>query len=445
MTLLAETEDNPQPSRKPLTALSVGISLKASLGYSFGSQVFFLLSQLGMLSALAHFRGPVAVGEYGLALALTTPLFLLMNMGFRTAQAVDVDEAFSFADYGGTRIILTGVATVISILLAAIFAQEFTTFVIVVVVAFAKAFESISNLAFGAYQQAGRMDMVASSFATRSAITLVGFLALLLLGADTATALLAQLVTWAAFGVFFDYPRASRLVAGRLVFPRWSIRDSWRLLCHSAPLGGGLLANALQMTVARLLVERFVGLEALGLFTSVAYFQQAGVSASNSVSNAIVNRLARLSRTDQRAKLRRILLHLFLLFTLVGAAGIAICYYFGDLILLILFGFGAEHQSATQLLLVISIVVGLRMISSLPQSLMFAEQRFKEFMGYQLFSLALTAVLGYILIPRYGILGAGYVLLVAAFLRLVILELVVLLFPRGNQQDTSAASTPEQP
>jgi O-antigen/teichoic acid export membrane protein len=444
MTVLAETEGEPQPSKRPSTALRVGISLKASLGYSFGSQVFFLFSQLGMLSALAHFHGPIAVGEYGLALALTTPMFLLMNMGFRTAQAVDVNEAFSFADYGGTRIILTGMATAISILLATVFAKEYSTFVIVVVMALAKAFESISSLAFGAYQQAGRMDMVASSFAARSAITLVSFVALLLLGADTATALLAQLVTWAVFALLFDYPRASRLVTGRMVFPRWSIRDSWRLLRHSAPLGGGLLANALQMTVTRLLVERFVGLEALGLFTSVAYFQQAGVSASNSVSNAIVNRLARLSRADKRSKLRRILLSLLLMFMLAGAAGIALCYYFGELILRILFGFDEAHQSATQLLLVISVVVSLRMISTLPQSLMFAEQRFKEFLGYQLFSLALTVVLGYFLIPRYGILGAGYVLLIAALLRLMILEVFVVIFPRRNQQNLPVPSAPEQ-
>jgi O-antigen/teichoic acid export membrane protein len=443
MDMRTEDDGENQPLKRPSKALGDGVSLKASLGYSVVGQLFYLISQLGILSALAHFHGPTAVGEFGLALALTTPLFLLLNMGFRTAQAVDVGEEFSFAEYGGTRLFLTSLATVASIVLAAAFSDRLSTFLIVTVVVFAKVFESISNLAYGAFQQAGRMDLVAVSFALRGSVTLVAFISLLLLGADTATALMAQLVVWAVVGLFLDYPRASRLAAGALVFPRWSVRESWRLLRHSAPLGGGLLANSLQMTVTRLLVDRFLGLDALGLFTAVAYFQQAGVTASNSISNAIVNRLARLSRDDQRPKLRRILTWLLLVFVLIGAAGMAVCYYFGDVILIVLFG--KSYLSAAPLLFVISIIVSLRMISTLPQSLLFAEQRYKEFLGFQLASLALTAALGYYMIPLYGILGAGYVLLAVALFRLVILELVVMLVPRGKPRNGVVPPKGDQP
>jgi O-antigen/teichoic acid export membrane protein len=313
---------------------------------------------------------------------------------------------------------------------------------IVVVVAFAKVFDSISNLAYGAFQQAGRMDLVAMSFALRGSITLAVFVSLLLFGADTATALLAQVAVWALISLLVDYPRASRLTAGKFVWPRWSIRDSWRLFRHSAPLGGGVLANSLQMTATRLLVERFLGLEALGLFTAVGYFQQAGVTASNSVSNAIVNRLARLSRDGKRDKLRRILVQLLLVFLLVCAVGVGVCYFFGDLILLVLFG--KPYLPAAPLLFVISIVVGLRMISTLPQSLLFAEQRYKEFLSFQLASLVLAVALGFYLIPQYGVLGAGYVLLAVALFRLVILELIVMLFPRRKPKDATVSSKDDQ-
>src|SRR5690606_31511651 len=74
-----------------------GVTLGGSLVYSLVGTGFYLLTQLGVLSGLSHLRGPVAVGEFGLALALTTPLFALANMGLRTAQAVDVTEQFAFA------------------------------------------------------------------------------------------------------------------------------------------------------------------------------------------------------------------------------------------------------------------------------------------------------------------------------------------------------------
>ena len=432
----------PLQSKPSSEVLSDGISLKASMGYSFLGQIFYLISQLVILSALAHFRGPAAVGEFGLALAITTPLFLLLNMGFRTAQAVDIGEQFSFATYGGTRLLLTIVATIISIVLAALYVDRLSTFLIVVAVVLAKVFESISNLAYGAFQQAGRMDLMAVSFVLRGSITAVAFVSLLLLGADTATALASQVVVWGVIGVFLDYPRASRLVTGTLTYPRLSIGESWRLLRHSAPLGGGLLANSLQMTVTRLMVERMLGLEALGLFTAVGYFQQASVTASNSVSNAIMNKLARLTRSGQRDKLRKVLLGLLLLLVCAGAAGVAICYYFGDVILLVLFG--KSYIAATPLLFIISLSICLRMISTLPQSLLFAEQRYKEFLAFQVVSLGLAAGLGYYFISRYGLLGAGYVLLAVALFRLVVFEIVVMLRPRGTPNKGTASRKDDQ-
>jgi O-antigen/teichoic acid export membrane protein len=413
------------------------------LGYSFIGQFFYLASQLGILSALAHFHGPIAVGEFGLALALTTPLFLLLNMGFRTTQAVDIGETFSFAEYGGVRLVLTGVALTISVLLGALFSERSSTLVIVAVVACAKVFESVSNLAYGAFQQAGRMDLVAASFALRGSITLLTFVVLLLLGADTSTALLAQLVIWAVIGLFVDYPRASRLATGGLVFPRLSTRQSWRLLRHSSPLGGGLLANSLQMSIPRLLVERYVGLDGLGLFTAVGYFQQAGVTASNSISNAIVNQLARLNRDDQRGELRRILVRLLFLLMLTGALGVATCYFFGDLILLVLFG--REYLSATPLLFIVAIAISIRMISTLPQSVLFAQHRFKQFFLFQVVSLGLTIAVGFYIIPRFGLIGAGYVLLAAAVFRLLFLE-VFAFFGRHTKPKprTGAETSPRE-
>lgn len=403
-------------------------SLKASLSYSFVGQVFYLLSQLGVLSALAHFHGPTAVGQFGLALAVTTPLFLLLNMGFRTTQAVDISEQFTFAQYGGTRLILTSIAAVASLAAAMLFAEQASTFHIVAIVVGAKIFESISNLAYGTFQQAGRMDLVAKSFALRGSITLIAFVSFLMMGADTATALVAQLVVWALVGLLFDYRRASVLAMGKVVLPKWSLSDSWKLLRHSAPLGGGLLANSLQMTATRLMVERFLGLDALGIFTAIGYFQQAGVTASNSVSNAIVNRLARLNRNGQRRMMRSIILRLFLIFAAVAAIGVGAAYFYGDVILTILFG--QAYRSAAPLLFIISMVVSLRMFSTLPQSMLFAEQRYKEFMGVQIGLLVLTVALGLYAIPRHGIIGAGFVLLAVAVVRFAILEIVFMLMPR---------------
>lgn len=419
-----------------------GQTLRASIGYSFVGQTLYLASQLGVLSALAHFRGPSAVGEFGLALALTTPLFLLSNLGFRTAQASDVSEDFTFTEYGGVRLVLTVLAIIVSIVLGLVFASGQSALWVVAVVTLMKGFEAVSNLSYGAFQQAGRMDLVALSLGLRGCLAAMAFTLLLTLGAETPTAFVAQLVVWGVIALGLDYPRACLLAEGRFVLPKWSHRRSVRLIRHASPLGGGLFANSLQMSVPRLMVERFLGLEALGIFTAVGYFQQAGVTASNSLSHAIVNRLARLNRAGKERQARRLLLKLFVLVLSVGAAGSATAYWFGDIIMRVLFG--PHYASAGSLLFVISIAVSLRMLSTLPQTALLAERRFRQFFLFQMISLGLTVVLGFYLIPKFGVLGAGYVLIASAAFRLIFLELVALIGRTPLQPQPAASAEPSE-
>jgi O-antigen/teichoic acid export membrane protein len=398
--------------------------LRASLLYSLAGQGFYLTTQLGVLSALAHFRGPIAVGEFGLALAVTTPLFLLSNLGFRTAQASDVEEEFSFAQYGGVRLLLTALAVLISIVLGWSLSDNISTLVIVAIVSLTKAFESVSNLAYGAFQQGGRMDLVARSLAVRGALTLPFFAVLLWLGADTATAFLAQLGVWAAAGMLLDYPSASRIASGRLVWPSWAKGRSSRLIWRVAPLGGGQFINSVQMSVPRILVERYLGLDALGLFTAVGYFQQAGVSAANSVSHAIVNRIAKLRRTGQRRRIYAIVIKLAALFVFCGALWSLLCFYFG--VEMLVFLFGHSYIAAAPLLFIISLAMNVRMLATLPQTVLYAEQRYSTYMTFQVVSFALTVALCFTFIERFGLVGAGYVLLTVAILRLLVMEALAL-------------------
>lgn len=404
-----------------------GRTLGGSLAYSLVGTGFYLITQLGVLSSLSHLRGPVAVGEFGLALALTTPLFALANMGLRTAQAVDVTEQFTFADYGGVRLVLTTLAIAACLIAGWLLAGGLHTFLVVAVVAGAKAFESVSNLAYGAFQQGGRMELVARSYAVRGTLTLAIFIGLLLAGADIVVAFLAQLAVWGAVALTLDYPRASRLASGAVVRPSLS-RKCWQLLKKSAPLSGASFANNLQGSLPRLFLQWHMGLEQLGLFTAVGYFQRAGIAASNSVLHAIINRLAILSHRDEKRSAYKIVLVLAAVFVVLGALGIYLCVAFGDVILRILFG--ESFVQAHMLLVIVSVSLLLRMISTLLQSMLISQQRFGAFFWAQIATLIAAVPVSYYLIAWYGLLGAGYALVAAAAFRLVAVEVVSLLVPR---------------
>lgn len=423
---------------------NLGQTLGGSLAYSLVGTGFYLITQLGVLSSLSHLRGPMAVGEFGLALALTTPLFALANMGLRTAQAVDVTEQFTFADYGGLRLVLTIFAIAACLFAGWWLAGGFHTFLVVAVVAGAKAFESVSNLAYGAFQQGGRMELVAQSYAIRGTLTLAIFIALLLAGADIVIAFLAQLAVWGAVALMLDYSRASRLAAGAMVMPRLS-KKCWWLLKKSAPLSGASFANNLQGSLPRLFLQWHMGLEQLGLFTAVGYFQRAGIAVSNSVLHAIINRLAILNHRDERRSAYKIILVLAGVFVAFGALGIYLCAAFGDIILRILFG--ADFVQAHMLLVIVSVSLLLRMISTLLQSMLISQQRFGAFFWAQIVTLIAAVPVSYYLIAWYGLLGAGYALLAAAAFRLVAVEAVSFLVPRRGtlSMGASAARTTAEP
>ena len=419
-------------------------SLRASIVYSAAGNFFYLGTQLGILSALSRFHGPAAVGVFGLALAITTPLFHLSNMGLRTAQATDLAEDFTFAEYGGARAALTMLAAFLSILAALVLADSRAAFLMVCVIVAAKTFESVSNLAYGAFQQADRLDLVAASLAWRGAVTLVAFVGLLSLGAGSVTAFLAQVAVWGAVAMLLDYPRASRIKTGGLVTPSWIPRRTWRVIWQSAPLAGGTFANALQMSVPRLFVERYLGVDALGLFTAIGYFHQASVTASNAVSHAIVSRFARWAKDGQYRPIYKTILALSAIFATLGGAMYVVLSWYGEPLLTILFG--PAFAGANSLLLVVTLAITVRIVAVLPQTLLVAERRLMLYLAFQVTSLALAILVSIFFIERWGLIGAGYVLLFTAAFRLVFMEfLALILRRRRSRRGGSAVAGGERP
>lgn len=412
-----------------------------NLLFSVLGQGGYVLAQLGVLSALGHFRGPEAIGEFGLALAITTPVFMLANMGVRTNQASDVRKDFAFAEYAGLLLPLALGAAFVSIALGLLLASSSGTFLIVLIVSITKAFEAISNLSYGAFQQAGRMDKVASSLLIRGALTVVAFATLLWLGVETDVAFVAQLVIWSILAVAYDYPRACRVASRAWVWPTWR-RDRLRqLLKNTAPVGAGHFMNALMVSLPRLFIDRLLGLEAVGLFTAVGYFQQAATLVVNAVSQALVNQFARFRRDGEEKAMRAAILTLMVAATLTSVLGLLLVHYAGGAILAFLFG--PEFRSMDDLLMLIALAVSAKLFSALPQSLMHADRRFGAYFWYQAASLGFCVALLAVLVPLWGLMGAGYAVVAVALFRLAVLTTATAMTrrdPRHASESIGAAT-----
>ena len=404
------------------------LRLRHAIAYSIAGQLGYVLSQMAVLAALAHIRGTEAVGEFGLALALTTPAFMFITMGGKGSQASDVTQSYSFAEYAGLVIGIAIIATAASIAAGVLLAPTRGALLIVIVVTLTKAAEAISTLSYGAFQQAGRSDKIAISLLLRGLFTAALFTLLLVLGASTAVAFLAQLIVWSILAFARDYPLASRIADGRVVRPSTDRRRIWQLARETAPLGASHVVSALLVSLPRLFVERSLGLSAVGLLTVVNYFQQAGTMLFTAVAQVLVNRFARLRQRNTHTQLKRTLWGLFAFATVGSIAGLLIAWLAGEWVLVTLFGreFGAAHM----LLMIVAIAVCAKLYGTIPQSLMSADRRFTTLLLRELATVAVSVVLLAVLVPRWGLIGAGYAIAAAALIRLAILCLATLLWRR---------------
>ena len=74
-------------------------AFQSHLFFAFSGNLSYALSQAAMLIVLAKFGTPAMVGQFGLGLALTTPILLLSKLQLRAAIVTDVKSEYSFADY----------------------------------------------------------------------------------------------------------------------------------------------------------------------------------------------------------------------------------------------------------------------------------------------------------------------------------------------------------
>ena len=153
--------------RKALAAQVSAPPLRVSFSWTVAGNVVYAACQFGMLSVLAKLGSPSIVGQYALGLAITAPVFMMTNLQLRGVQATDAHHEFGFADYFTLRLISTLLGTLVILLLTLFAVYDTSTKMVIVLVAGAKAIETISDVIAGHLQKSERLDQVARALMIR--------------------------------------------------------------------------------------------------------------------------------------------------------------------------------------------------------------------------------------------------------------------------------------
>lgn len=420
-----------------------GLSLKKNLVWVALGGTTDLLCQWGLIALISQLMNVEAVGLYGLAMVVVTPLLAFSNLGLREVQATDVRQNYPFGHYLMLRS-LTNIAALLAIALVT-WAMGLGPMGMTVVLLFgmARVIEAQSDTYRGLFQLRERMDFMAQSNVLRSVLSLVFFTAGLQMGGDLRAGCLGLIAASLITLVFHDIPRTRRLQAHqecegsasatRLV---WEMKRLTRLAYHALPLGFVAVLSALQINIPRFTIEHSLGLEALGYFTAAVAPYAAASRMAAFLAQAASPQMALRYNSGAWRDFAILLAKMGGLGLAGGIAGVLIALFLGREVLTLLYT--PEYADYADLLLLAMIAALFRQVATMWQFGVVAARQYRALL-LQYVLVVISMVAGsYLLIGPYGLWGAGVVLIVAGIVNVAVVAAIAAIIMRNLYMENAA-------
>ncbi len=416
---------------KPLT-------LRRNFSWTFTGNLIYAASQWGMLVVLAKLGSPEMVGQFTLGLAVTAPVIMFTNLQLRGVQATDAKGDYVFSDYLGLRLIGTGLALLIIAGITLKAGYRLETSLVILTIAVAKAFESITDVFNGLIQQHERMDRIAIALMIKGPLSLL----LLAIGVSVTGSVVGGAIGLAiAWGlVLFGWDiRNGRLLlknsshgiaeADLLVadaeransqnplYPRWHRKTLVKLVWLALPLGFVMMLISLNTNIPRYFIERYLGERELGIFAAMSYLMVVGQMVVSALAESASPRLAKYYAAGNSTAFRTLLLKLVGVGLMLGAGGVFVAVVAGKPILTLLYT--PEYAERADLFAWLMVAAGMGYVSSFLGYGMTAARYFRVQMPLFVLVTGSCAIACFWLIPTQGVRGAAIALIVGAIVQVV--------------------------
>jgi O-antigen/teichoic acid export membrane protein len=396
-------------------AVAARPSLTRSLSWLGVGNVVRGACQWGMISALAKLGNTQMVGQYALGLAVTAPLMLLACLQLNVVQVTDSRGEFSFGDYLSLRCIATSVALLAVVAVVVVSTFHHATALVIVLVAIAKAIDSIGDVFLSAWQQVEEMRLVAALWMANSVCSLLLLTVAIILTGDVAWA-----VGGSVAGSLFALGGAIALVRhfpcgnGGARAPHFNVTALRHLVVVALPVGGVGALLSLNANVPRYFVQHYLGESALGLFAAAAYPMVIGDTVVNSLAQSASPRLAHYHAQGNAQAFKSLLRRLTLMGNTIGFAAVAVVVAGGREIMTVLYR--PDYASQAAVFVWIVVAVSLRYSYVFIGVAVTAMRHFRVQLYLRIGAFVWLMLTSAILIKSFGLIGAAAALVTVAAL-----------------------------
>jgi O-antigen/teichoic acid export membrane protein len=387
-------------------------NIVGEVGWSLLGVVVASLAQWVVIVILARYGSPSMVGQYALGLAVGAPVCLLAGLALRTVQVTDAQSRFSFDDYLRLRVLGMSIATAMIAAIAAFVGS--TGAVVVMLVGIAKALDGVGEIFLGLFQRHQRMRNVGLSMIVNGVVTVLAVTALLALTGNVVWTVLGSVAGSAVGSIAYCVAAARPLLRTARPADRPTGNDTWQaasgrltnLTMVALPLGVASGIVSFTTNVPRYLVGNRLGTAALGVFAAIGYVLLAANTVFVAVSQTMLPRMADLYANDRVTALTLLIKRLVLATLGLGGLAVGAAAVLGRPALDLIYGEPyARHASVLTLFTVVAAISGAVFILGTALS---ALHRFGNQFTASVATLLLTGAAGYLLIPRYGLDGAAW-------------------------------------
>jgi len=390
-------------------------SLKANVFWQFLTNGLGAIAQLVIVTALTKLTSKADTGEFTLAWALCTPVFMFAGLDLRAVQATDTHNEFSFVDQFAIRLLSGLLAGVVSLGVVLVMGWPGTLLWVVAAVSCGKYCELVAETFVGLMQQQERFELVTRSTAIRAVVSCASMCVAIIATRD----LVLSATIWALCGLlnlaFVEIPWGKQFLASvqsagltrptalwRLSITRQGLD---RLLRLGFPLAIRSLLVSLTPSVARFFVAGYVGITALGIFGPISQLTMAAIMFSRTLNPAVAPRLARYLKEGQFAAYRQLLVRIRLFYAGLGIVSLLTVALFGQWLLAV--WFTPEYADYQAVFLWAMVATATLFQGGVLDMALVTLRRVDSLAKTSVLTLGTMCLSGWLLTPRWGLEGAA--------------------------------------
>ena len=328
-------------------------STSIKISWTLFSNLFYAATQFFTLSLIAKLGGPEEVGGFTLAMAICSPIFLLLNVKLRSVVLTDFKQENTAIEFVKLRD-FTNIASIF-IVFVIILLIDISNYLklAILFLAISKVLEMKIDIYYGFYQKQSRFDLVGKSTILRGFLNLILAFTSYFIFRNLVAVMLSFVIS--NFAIYCLYDRkASKLIEPSLQNNRKkniNYKKIYSLFILALPLGISTVIGSLNTNFPRYIIEKELGLYELGIFSALTYLLVIGNTFLSAISQVVTPKLAYLSSQKSYRSFIKLLALIVLIGTIISLIMITIFYFFGEGILTILYT--SEYAEYKDILMII--------------------------------------------------------------------------------------------